>query len=179
MGRLPVFTFPCTALSLNYGGRGDCHSILFCPRVPPSQKKQRNQTIEFFRCRVRRIFGSKIEDIFHTFFQNKRLSNRSVINTDLKNAGTKVFSRFNANVWARLDKITYKAFKLNSRLSIIFFTLYLYFPDVFQVWKIAGLALSRIQDSVRTPRGALLFGCVVSLVVRNLCLGNYTGDPRL
>ena len=39
--------------------------------------------------------------------------------------------------------------------------------------------LSRIQDSVRTPMGALLFGCVVSLVVRNLCLGNYRGDPRL
>ena len=102
-----------------------------------------------------------------------------MINTDLKNAGTKVFSRFNANVWARLDKITYKVFKLNSRLSIIFFTLCLYFPDVFQVWKIAGLASSSIQDSVRTPRGALLFGCVVSLVVRNLCLGNYRGDPRL
>ena len=91
-----------------------------------------------------------------------------MINTDLKNAGTKVFSRFNANVWARLDKITYKAFKLNSRLSIIFFTLYLYFPDVFQVWKIAGLALSRIQDSVRT-RGVLYCLVVLFLLLCVIC----------
>ena len=71
-GKITRFYLP-TALSLIWGGRGGCYSILFRPRVPSSQKKQRNQTIEFFRGKVRRIFGSKIQDFSKTKMSFSRL----------------------------------------------------------------------------------------------------------
>ena len=86
-----------------------------------------------------------------------------MINTDLKNAGTKVFSRFNANVWARLDKITYKAFKLNSRLSIIFFTLCL---------SRSGKLLGWLRQEFKTlyePRGVLYCLVVLFLLLYVIC----------
>jgi len=54
-------------------------------------------------------------------------------------------------------KFTYKAlveaWEKNSRFFTIFSKLYLYFPESFQVWKIAGQIsrlFSKIQDSVQT-----------------------------
>ena len=91
-----------------------------------------------------------------------------MINTDLKNAGTKVFSRFNANVWARLDKITYKAFKLNSRLSIIF----PHSVSIFQTFSRSGKLLGWLRQEFKTlyePRGVLYCLVVLFLLLYVIC----------
>ena len=102
-----------------------------------------------------RNFGFKIQDFFQTFFQNNHLflQNQGYQighqKRPSKKAGTKLLSWCGANIRARLNKIwpkrnkfTYEALsvaldKKNVRVSTIFPTLYLYFPDFFQVWKIA------------------------------------------
>ena len=114
-----------------------------------------------------RNFGFKIQDFFQTFFQNNHLflQNQGYQighqKRPSKKAGTKLLSWCGANIRARLNKIwpkrnkfTYKALsvaldKKNVRLFTIFPTLYLYFPDFFQVWKIAE-QISRLSQEFKT-----------------------------
>ena len=108
------------------------------------------------------IFGSETQDFFQTFFQNNTFffqtrGYQNVINRNLKEAGTKLFSWCPANVQARLNKIwpiekncTHKAPSVAVKEKIK--TIFPNFLSIFQTFSRSGKLLGKFQDFFKNSR---------------------------